>query len=392
MKSVLSSRTIVLLCVGVISTWFLQCANSPGIEIAESIEELQQRVFADSNDPIAYYNLSLGYISKKKYESAQAALDQALTIDPGFAEAHFAKYCVSYLQNRDKYDRQSDDKRMRDTSILVKTIDGHLTKAQLNNPFFDWRIATILLKSRPSSNDPEVQAFIDAYYEYIVSGFRMFTLGQYAESVDKLSQTLEIIPNYTQAYMVRGYANAQLGRYDSAIVDFERVIEKLDDYNKNRLLPVYINTAEIKYVEACAYVLKKDYQKAEQIFKAVLLEDFSFYMAHIQMSRMFMKLGMHKQALSEAEAAVMIRPEDPLLHYDKAIVLTALKDYEAALIEYDEVIKLNPRNCKAYYNAAILLDRIGKHDEAKPYYQKFIDMSSIRNVEFLAHARAQLRY
>lgn len=381
-----SYSSIVAIFLGVL---LVQCAG-PGIEISETIEVLEGRVKGDPNDPVNHYNLGLGYVSKRKFSTAQACFDSALAINPGFAEAHFANYCVKYALNKKMYEALREDDLKKDTSQLVKSVDRHLQKATLYNPFFDWRVSTILLESPPVSNDRSIQEFINLFYEYFFNGFREFSLGNYSAAIQKLTNTIELVPDWTQCYLVRGYAYAQMGQYNSAIEDFQHVIDEMSQYNTKRILPVYINTAELKYLVAYAYERDKNIIAAEKEYQKVLLEDLSFYMAHVRLGRIFLAKKMTDQALQEFEAALLLEPNDAVIRYEHARTLVSMQRYDEALKDYENIISNFPKNSIAYYYSGILLNQLGKKGEALVFFQKFMEVSPTKNVEELANAKAIL--
>ena len=53
------------------------------------IRTLQARASADSNDPLAHYNLAIAHLSKKNYQEGEAALHKAIALAPQFAPGYF---------------------------------------------------------------------------------------------------------------------------------------------------------------------------------------------------------------------------------------------------------------------------------------------------------------
>lgn len=359
--------------------------SSPSIMVKESIGELQIAVASDSNSAVAHYNLGLGYTAKKDFDSAITAFETAIELEPSFAQAHFGAYCTKMVFYRNEYEKQSED-----TSSLVKSINRHLEMALLTDPFIDWRVSTILLSQTPGSYDADVQELIDAIYEIFYSGFREFALGNYETSVAKFNRTIEIFPKFGQCYLFRGLAHAQLQRFDSSRNDLQHVIDEIKEYNKNKIVPVYTSTAQLHYFMAFTHLRQNNLAAAEDLFKKALTEELNYYMAHAQLANIYMQHKQFSSALQEIDQAIFISPEDPVLHYNRGIVLTQLRQFPDALASYQKAIELQPRYCKPYFNAALLAEAIGRKELARSYYTQFIARSPKSNVEQLQRAAEKI--
>ena len=56
-------------------------------------------------------------------------------------------------------------------------------------------------------------------------GKESFTNGEIGDAITKLSNAIELKPDFGDAYYLRGQAHALEGEYDEAIADFERALE-----------------------------------------------------------------------------------------------------------------------------------------------------------------------
>lgn len=78
---------------------------------------------------------------------------------------------------------------------------SYLRSAFMYDPFFDWKLSTILLEKRP-----KFQELIESIYDLFLDGFRQFNLGNYRDAVKALSYTIQQFPEFTQSRFVRGLA------------------------------------------------------------------------------------------------------------------------------------------------------------------------------------------
>ncbi len=351
---------------------FAECASGPRIVIKKSIEELQKAVDNDPNDHFAHYNIGIGYTIKKDYEQALNAFRRTLEINPHFAEAYFAIYCVEYEKDSKLYAESLKEQPSSEMEGKIQEIGNYLKSAFMYNPFFDWKLSTILLEKRPTSPYPYIQELIDAVYNLVFDGFRQFSLGNYKNAVKKFEFIIENFPEFIQARLFRGLAYAQLNNYDSAISDFQFVIDKLEEYNKKKILPIYLNPSDIYYLIGYAHLQQGKLDKAEQSFKQVIVEQLSFYMAHFRLSHIYKQRGDYAQALRELDAALMIEPNDATIHFNKGVFWRQLGSVQKAAEEYKAAVSINPNYCKAYYNLATTLEELGRKEEAITNYKKFV--------------------
>lgn len=364
---------------------FIGCTG-PRIIIKESLVELKQAVMQDSNNYIAHYNLGLKYLSDKHYDKALEVFQQCLILRHNFAPAHFAIFCTEYAKDPDLFRESVKESPGEKMDEKIKKVDSHLAYAFFYDPFFDWRLGTVLLKSRPTIMDP----IYDRIYDLLFEGFRLFFLGEYKESINQLNNTIKTFPKYTQARFFRGLAYSQLRNYEAAINDFRHVIEEMESYNKNKILPVYLNPAEIYYLVGYAYLQKGDFKNAKTSFQKVIVNDFSFYMAHFQLSNVYQQQQKYDRAIQELNAALTIEPNEAFIHFNKGVFLTRLRNYQAAIDEYKTTISINPNYYEAYFNLAVIQEALGDKKAAIKNYNQFIAKSPKQNEKYILKAKEKI--
>lgn len=75
-------------------------------------------------------------------------------------------------------------------------------------------------KDIPMTNPEHEQAHI-----HYVDGSKLYFAKQFEEAIDKLSQAIELNPQYYKAYDRRGSVYKRLGKFDQALQDFNRALE-----------------------------------------------------------------------------------------------------------------------------------------------------------------------
>jgi len=361
------------------------CPTGPYIKINETIEELQAAVQEDPNDPVAYYNLGLKYTEEKQYENALDYFHKALELEPHFSDAYFAIYCVEFAKDKKLYDQAFDDKEHDpETEKKINEVRSYFDYALFYNPFFDWKISTIILKENPYGDTPFARG-ARIYY----NGIAKFRTGNYEKAIKQFDYVIEKWPEFIQPYFLRGIAQGQLQKYEEAIEDFRFLIDKLKEYNKEKVLPIYLNPDELYYWIGFAYLKKGDLYNAEKTFKKVIMENMGFYMAHYQLSNICKKRENYAEALKELDATIIAKPDDPIFHFSKGVCLNTMnRDWEA-IQEYMKAISINPNYSKSYYTLAIVLESIKNNEKALENYKKFIDKAP-KGLNFFIE-KAQIR-
>ena len=371
--------TVLILLVG--------CPTGPYIKVKRSIEELQLAVQEDPNDPVAYYNLGLGYTAKRQYEEALEYFHKALEIEPHFSDAYFAIYCVEFAKDKNLYKKAFDDKEHDpETEKKINEVRSYFNYALFYNPFFDWKISTIFLERSPYSDTPFTPMIIKIIYD----GIAKFRTGNYEKAIERFDYVIEEWPEYRLPYFLRGISQAQLQKYEEAIKDFRFLIDKLEEYNKEKVIPIYLNPAELYYWIGFAYLKQENLDKAEETFKKVIMENMGFYMAHYQISNICKMRGDYAGALKELDATIIAKPDDPIFHFSRGVCLTTMdRDWEA-MQEYRKAIFLNPNYPKSYYALAIVLESIENNEGAVENYQNFIDKAPKSMNEFIEKAQIRI--
>ncbi len=379
-------RFLKCIFILIILIFIVNCPTGPYIKIDKSIEELQEALRADTNNAVAYYNLGIGYTAEQQYENALDYFHKALEREPHFSDAYFAIYCVEFARDKKLYAKSFEEELEPEIQKKIDEIRSYFEYAILYDPFFDWKLSTLLLERRPISDNPFTQMLIDRIYEGLVQ----FRLGNYEKAVKKFDYLIEKAPEFRQAYLFRGMAQAQLQNYEEAIEDFRFLIDKLEEYNKEKVLPIYLNPAELYYLIAFAYIKQGSIDEAEEMFKKVIMENMGFYMAHYQISNICKMRGDYAGALKELDAAIIGNPNDAIFHFSKGVCLNTMRRDWEAIQEYKKSISINPYYPKPYYTLAVVSESFENEEEAIKNYRIFIDKAPESLIEFIEKAQMKI--
>ena len=82
----------------------------------------------------------------------------------------------------------------------------------------------------------------------------------------------------------------------------------------------------------------------------------------------------------------MLRPDDTIAYFNKAVVYDYLQQYDSSLIMYTKVIEIDPRLAKTYYNRGVVYKLIGRYPEA----MKDWEMAMRLNPRYIPELTAQI--
>ena len=183
----------------------------------EAISSYDEAIKIDPKFAEAWYNKGIALRKLKKYEEAIKCFDEAIKIDPKFAEAWYNKgIALRKLKKYEEAIKCFDEARK---------IDPNYAKA--------WNNKGIALGKR----------------------------GKLDEAIKYFDEAIKINPNYAEAWSNKGVALGKLSKLDEAIKCFDKAIKIDPNYDK------------AWYNKACVYALKGDKENTfKNLSKAIELD------------------------------------------------------------------------------------------------------------------------
>ena len=166
----------------------------PGPACQYAIDDYDKLVKLLPSDSDVHYRRGAALINAGRYQSALAALEMAIELDPSNAEAR--------LRRGYAYMRLSDDKTYGDYNALTDRPEDAIAD-------FDEAI-----RLRPG------QGMV-----YTFRGRAFMELGQLDRALVDLSKAIDLAPDDPLAYLDRGRTLMLSGRLDEAVADFDRALE-----------------------------------------------------------------------------------------------------------------------------------------------------------------------
>jgi len=139
------------------------------------------------------------------------------------------------------------------------------------------------------------------------------------------------------------------------------------------------------------HLSKKEYDKAQTIFKKSLNKLKNDYTAHVLMAKCQLLRKRPSQALSYADMAKKLYPSEVQGHFIAGIAGKELKKYTMAYKNFDTCDKLLPGNPQISFYKGYCLDKKGEIEPAANNYMNYLKMTGNKPNEYGRYAYNRLK-
>jgi tetratricopeptide (TPR) repeat protein len=191
--------------------------------------------------------------------------------------------------------------------------------------------------------------YAEAYYR---RGTALAATSADQKAIQDFNMAIELNPRYTWAYMFRGASYYKLANYQQAVTDLSKVVELKPDHTEAYL------------IRGASFHRLRNYQKAVQDFTKVIEMRPDYAEAYNLRGGAYFRLSEFQQAITNYTNAIELRPNHAALYYSRGIAYYTLKDYEQALTDFTRAIELNPSYAEAYAVRGATYGSLGKYERA----------------------------
>lgn len=355
------------------------------------LADLQARARADSNDPIAHYDLAMGYWEKKQWDNAERALREALSISPSYADAYLA---LSQLPvKRGKGYWKDIEKSRGDSGVMteVTTMVNNYRRAFLLNPLVDLRLlGKVDLAERPQFIVVNGRLmFIPAPFwahdlERAINSLNSGKYDQASLQIEKLVAQKPFLGENKnlpdQLLWWRGLIAAHQDSLGSAVNAFAvltgRAKAREADTTASAESPMRTN--DYRFILATLLYLDHRFEHAIPTFRRTLEIDLGLFPAHVQLARMHEERGEMKESLAERQLAVDVSPDNSDLLVDLAASLIKVGRYDDALPPLTEAERLNRRDARIPYLLGLAHEELQHRPCSDSAYARFMAIAPSR--------------
>lgn len=360
----------------------------PGV----TVRSLELNAARDSNDVGTLYDLALGYWSKKRWDDVERTLNLALSIEPRNAPALLALAHLPFARRpRLQAEEESGNVPPEWQPVLIKS-DRQVRLAFLIDPLVDLQIVGAVAPDESSLLRGGAGATLS---QTLAVGLANFRNGQYDQAYawfDRFARLLgegsdsARVPGFV--YYYRGLAAAHLNDFPTAIRDFRtlhatREGDEIGLFGTDPVLDTYI----------LAWLLEHQGQldEAAALYRDVLAQDLSLWMAHVQLALIHEGRAEWPEAIRERQLAADADPDDPSLLLDLGITQLKAGHPDAAAATLQLARRGLPRNYRVAYYEGLAAEQLGQPDSAKVAYRRFLTLVPARFNDRIEEVRGRLR-
>jgi Tfp pilus assembly protein PilF len=359
-----------------------------------SLQELEQRVNADSNDALAHLELGQALLDKRRFDRAEREFRVAVAIAPDLAEAYLGLAALPHVRGDSYWRKREKQSGLESVQAAWQEAGKFYRLAFLLDPLVDPRLAP-RIEERATLEVDGTSQFV-WWMLPLTKAMNAFKAGKFKEAkerCEKLLQDAKSPEGEGLPYDVlwfHGLAAAHLDNFQTAATDFTllttralRDAELVPDAS-----PLLAN--DYRYMNALMLLYTGQRDLAVQLLQEALTQDPSLYMAHSQLATIHERSGRLDQAVLERQLAVDANPENGSLLVDLGLTLQRHGKLEEASRAFEQAAVLNPRDPRASYQLGMIAFQLGRKDVARGQLERFLILAPSRMKAQADEARQRL--
>lgn len=336
---------------------------------------------ADTNDARTY--MDYGF---KKFdddpEAAASAFYWAARINPDNAEAYYARRAALIVDDNrilaTYIDGSTHDK---ETLKSYRALDSLELRATLLNPFLYRRLEGRMFNeyirglNNLSPGDAQLHYVINTYLQNAGPGMRAWAAyndGDFDTALEQYATAMKGDKQPAATHLERARIFGMRAQTDSAIAEFNAALTELRKKDAKSLVFVYDSKATIEHSVGKLLEAHDRPAEAREAYGRALLEDVSFYPAHLSLGLLALGAKDTTTAISELDLAVQIAGNEPYVRYVYGYTLAAVGKRPEALVQINKAIELDPYYALPYITLAEIQDKNGDHAGARASYQAYL--------------------
>ena len=359
--------------------------------LAVSLDTLVARAERDSLDPVAQYELGIGYWASRRYDDAERVLRRSVAIEPKTAAGYLALSFLPYARRPKLWLEEARGRIPDELKEAVAESDRLYRRAFMIDPMVDLQIYGLLLPPLPGRS-------YDRVTQSLLQGYDGFFSGQYLAAFNGFDAVLNSIPPKDRTAKAagtllwyHGLAAAHIEQYGTAAHDVRILLERVMAREKTDSIAVFatLRSTEFRYVLAALEQEAGNRDSALVHFQEVLTTDLGQYMAHVRMAAIYTFRQQWDLAIEERRRAIVTNPDDSSLLYDLGYTLAQAQRLAEARDVLVRAMTLNPLNCRIPY----VLGRVQlalRDPAARGTLEHFVAMAPSTFREQVAEARTSL--
>ena len=326
----------------------VECWVAKG-EKKKAVDSLENLDRAYPNAPVIKYALARTYLQTDNVNQAMGAVDQAVSLGPGFADAVLLQ-----------------------AQLRLKNGDAPGVVAPL----------TALLKTSPGL--PQAELLLAEAYR---------TLGRFEDAAATIQEQIKRSPQSAAAYFLLGLVLKQQNKIEQARAAFEKAaelapgnsssVEQLVDLDiaakgyqagharVNALLQKQPKSAAAYYMQGKLYVAEGKFDLAQSALLKAIDLDPNLTAAYQLLVPTFSRTNKPQDVLNEMTSILTRNPNDQRALLISGLIYSAMKDYNKARDSYEKLLTVNANSVPTLNNLAyIYAEKLNDLNRAAELAQK----------------------
>jgi Tfp pilus assembly protein PilF len=387
-------RSLAVGCVLVAIAAGQAMAQRP--ELTTRLTTLEAVVLRDSSDPVAHYEVGIGYWMDGRLDDAERHLRRAVEIDPQLAVGYLALAYLPVSRWSRAWKKEWNKTPPPGMMNEMEEARRNYRRAFMVDPLVDLRVTALA-----GRNMATLYSARGAYLDFL-NGLEQFRAANYFEAYRLLDAVVASVPEKRReqipwdVYWYRGLAAAHTRNWDTALADLNlllaraEVLARKESEEGSPLSLGRLASIEVRYVLATVEQRGGRTRDAARHFEEVLASDLGMYMAHVQLARIHERNGAAAKAIVERRRALAVNPEDASLQFDLGVSLARSGEFSEAQSLLTQAMAANPHNARIPYMLGLVREQLGDAAGARAAFDRFLAIAPSSYREQIADIRQRV--
>lgn len=317
-----------------------------------AIQAFNQAIVLNPNYADAYNNRAAARYQQKDYKGAIEDISQFIRINPNYATAYMGR---AILRSKLGDEQGASEDRNKALRVNPSNAEDYLSRANVRSYLGDKQGEIADLNEALQINPNYTDAYNNRANARLALGDKQGALADYNEAV-------RTNPNDSETYNKRGAFRLELGDKQGALADISQAL---------RINP---NNASAYYGRGTVRSLLKDNQGALADYNEALRIDPNFAFAYKSRGFTRYELGDNQGAIADLNEALRIAPNDALTYYIRGSARYKLGDKQGAITDFNQALRIDPNDAGAYFRRGEARRDLGDKQGAIQDFQKTADL------------------